>query len=382
MHKVYDKDQALQSNLKKAHKLSYRSLHPGNNKQNVSLALSIFDETTIAAIKSYFPERDDMSSFLENFQKWWTIANSKQRFSPNPLGNAAVAGDGKTHFFMALANWVEEWQTSPAFTLTSNTSSALILTLRAQTMLIEELLQDGYSYVLLGRFQSDPLERRFSQYRQMSGGRFLVSLREVLNSERILACRSLILEDLNFWKENIRPDEYTECIQNLFAVLDTYNSEIQESVLNTDSLEVATTIAGYIAKQLAKRSNCIICKEMFTANGNSIANDKYLNLLSRGGLTVPSPNLADFVCNCFAVLDFVGDHIQKHEVINVRQVSNDILHQYGPRVDFTCVDHMEWGFNFATKSIINIFFNNKEKNASDSVRKDAVVDFKKRQRLK
>ena len=66
---------------------------------------------------------------------------------------------------------------------------------------------------------------------------------------------------------------------------------------------MATTIAGYIAKQLANRSNCIICKEMFIANGNSIVNDKYLNLLSRGGLTVPSPNLADFVCSCFAVLD-------------------------------------------------------------------------------
>ena len=51
--------------------------------------------------------------------------------------------------------------------------------------------KDTYNYVLLGRFQSDPLER------QMSGGRFLVSLREVLNSERILACRSLIMGDIN-----------------------------------------------------------------------------------------------------------------------------------------------------------------------------------------
>ena len=197
-----------------------------------------------------------------------------------------------------------------------------------------------------------------------------------------MACRSLILENIKFWKENLRQDEDTECTQNLFAVLDIYNSEIQESVLNTDSHEVATTIAGYIAKQLANRSNCIICKEMFIANGNSIVSDKYLNLQSRGGLTVPSPNLADFFCSCFAVLDFVGDHIQKHQVINVRQVSNNILHQYAPRVDFTCIDHVEWGFNFVTKSIINVFFSNKEKIASDLVRKGAVVDFIKRQRLK
>ena len=122
--------------------------------------------------------------------------------------------------------------------------------------------------------------------------------------------------------------------------MDTYNSEIQEGVLNS---EVATTIAGYIAKQLANQSNCIICKEIFIANRNSIVNDKYLNLLSRGGLTVPSPNLADFVCSCFAVLDFVGEQ-QIHQVINVRQVSNNILHQYAPRVDFTCIVHVEWGY--------------------------------------
>ena len=160
LHKIYDKDQALQGNLRKAHKLSYRSLHPGNTKQNVSHLHYQF--STIAAIKSYFPERDDMSLFLAIFQKLWTIANSKQRFSTNPLGNAAVAGDGKTDFLRALANWIEDWQISPAFTLSPNTSSALILTLHAQSMLIDELLQDGYCYVLLGRFQGDPLERRFS----------------------------------------------------------------------------------------------------------------------------------------------------------------------------------------------------------------------------
>ena len=49
-------------------------------------------------------------------------------------------------------------------------------------MLIDELLNDGYDYILTARLQSDPIERRFSQYRQMSGGRFLVSLREVRNT--------------------------------------------------------------------------------------------------------------------------------------------------------------------------------------------------------
>ena len=63
---------------------------------------------------------------------------------PNSLGNAVRFGDGKTDFLEALADWLEKWHDDcPAFTLTSKTSYALVL----------------------------------------SGGRFLVSLREVTNSE-------------------------------------------------------------------------------------------------------------------------------------------------------------------------------------------------------
>ena len=59
----------------------------------------------------------------------------------------------------------------------------------SEYMLVVDLLSEGYEYVMVGRLQSDPLERRFSQYRQMSGGRFLVGLGEVIVPEKILACR-------------------------------------------------------------------------------------------------------------------------------------------------------------------------------------------------
>ena len=79
LYKVYEKDETLGGNLRKAHKLTYRAIHPGNNKQSVSLALAIFDETTSAAIRSYFPERNDAASFLNLFYKLFVICNSKQR---------------------------------------------------------------------------------------------------------------------------------------------------------------------------------------------------------------------------------------------------------------------------------------------------------------
>ena len=105
---------------------------------------------------------------------------------------------------------------------------------------------------MTGRFQSDPIERRFSQYRQMSGGRFLVRLREVMHSERILACRSLIKEDINFWNENIKPDSNSNVYDEILECLCPINDEILECTLDNDSEEVAVTIAGYIAKKLAK----------------------------------------------------------------------------------------------------------------------------------
>ena len=59
-------------------------------------------------------------------------------------------------------------------------------------MFIDELLIDGYDYILTARLQSDPIERRFPQYRQMSGGRFTVSLREVRNTDFILVTLRLL----------------------------------------------------------------------------------------------------------------------------------------------------------------------------------------------
>ena len=44
-------------NLKKAPKLTYSSVQPGNKKQNVTLALAIFQEMTPAKMRNYFPNR-------------------------------------------------------------------------------------------------------------------------------------------------------------------------------------------------------------------------------------------------------------------------------------------------------------------------------------
>ena len=82
------------------------------------------------------------------------------------------------------------------FTATKQTSSALIRTLLCHAALIEELVDEGWRYVLTSRLQSDPLERRFEQYKQMSGGRFLVDLRNFTHSEKIMKLKFLLKGDI------------------------------------------------------------------------------------------------------------------------------------------------------------------------------------------
>ena len=51
---------------------------------------------------------------------------------------------------------------------------------------------------LTARFLSNPLEGHLDKYRQMNDDRFLVSLREVSNSEMILKISSVLKENIHF----------------------------------------------------------------------------------------------------------------------------------------------------------------------------------------
>ena len=165
-----------------------------------------------------------MSNFLDLILTWWTIVNGTN-YTANWLSKSVEKGDGRTDFLRSFANWLENWSSkAKKFCLTKQTVSALITTLRVQAALVDELLDSGeYKFVSIRKMQSDPLEKRYSQYRQMSGGRFLVELTEVNNSERILACRALLKAGVNFWEEGL--DLRKEPLKSSIEAEDTCLSE-------------------------------------------------------------------------------------------------------------------------------------------------------------
>ena len=70
---------------------------------------------------------------------------------------------------------MSDWRESKKLGLSKQSFDALISTNRDIADLSFHLLNEGYKYVPTGRLQTDPLERRFSQYMQMSGGRSSIS---------------------------------------------------------------------------------------------------------------------------------------------------------------------------------------------------------------
>ena len=186
--------------------LTFKSLHSCDNELNVNSAVAIFQETTIVACESYFPDRADMSNFLRLISCWWTTSNSRKKLTHHFWNNAVILNDGKNDFYKRLSDWIESKQTSKAFVITGRTGYAYARTFRWRVWV--------YFHPYVSR---DPLENIFSQYQPMSGGRFLVSLWEVLSTERKLTCRSLLKQNINFWKENLKPVQKNDRILNILA---------------------------------------------------------------------------------------------------------------------------------------------------------------------
>ena len=97
----------------------------------------MFSDTTIAAIKSYMPDREDAASFVTLVNVRWTTV---------------ISGDGKIDFWFAFANWLDCWKSSARLLCFSKqTFDALICTLRAQACLCQDLLEEGYEFVVVAK---------------------------------------------------------------------------------------------------------------------------------------------------------------------------------------------------------------------------------------
>ena len=99
----------------------------------------------------------------------------------------------------------------------------------------------------------------------MNGCRFLVHLREVQNSERILQYRYLVKGNTNVWEEDLT-SENLKCV----TVAEDIEHGKSWKAFQMKTLEGTT---WYVAKKFIKRSRCESCKILLKAGDNDIAHD-------------------------------------------------------------------------------------------------------------
>ena len=213
----------------------------------------------------------------------------------------------------------------------------------------------------------------------MSGGRFLVSLTEVTNSEKILLLRSMLKKDMNFWEYDVDAAD-SDHFNHFRQVIEDEAVDITGSSLSPESEEVSYLVAGYIGRKVLEKLSCQECCKLFFDESNANSSP-YFDLLSRGGLLAPSEPLAKYVSGCFSILD-VADTIISHHEVPVRQAAEYVLKRFGGPLSFACAHDRDKILKSSSRVIVNIYYNNKQKLVNASIRKDDVKEFKTRQRKK
>ena len=218
------------------------------------------------------------------------FVNSKERFHPTIVGNAQVPGDGKIEFLRIMGDWLIKWRDSSNLGLSKQTFNAIICTNQAIADLTTDLFNYGYQYVITGRLQTDPLERRFSQYRQMSGGRFFVSLNEIYRSETIIKLKTYLEKNIELTTVT-SPITDEESIELQDFVQEITGEDLNHITISRDAIEVITFLSGDISRSLLKSTDC---EEYKRALNIDPVSSSYLDDLNKGGLKLPTSALNNY----------------------------------------------------------------------------------------
>lgn len=340
LQRLYDAEKS--STAKLAPALNHKSLCPtSTEKQNVKLMLKVFDQRNIIALehfeKVWQTDTKGTREFLSTIVRLWNILNVKHPFKNIRLRNEdcrsiTSTSDQNMKFIAEVTGWLEDWQKlglkPREGTLSNETMTALKHTLSTFTELTAYLLQEKqFHYVLLGKFQTDNLEFRFSQYRQMSGCNFHVSVQQLLEGEKKLKLLSVLkmisasngalsLRDITEPLEEARSEQaFSSSVEyrDFLPIL----RECDSVELNSEQLKALVFVSGYCVSKAVSKIDCVGCRTDLRIDSKlqvEATDDcyTYLSALDRGGLTWPSDYAVDIVTEVFRVFQLlIGS--EKHE---------------------------------------------------------------------
>ncbi|KAG1652170.1 Organic cation transporter protein [Nymphon striatum] len=308
--------------IKLGYKLTEKCLNPTSiEKSSVKLSMSVFNESTENALRFYSDHENKdwigTATFISHFLKLWSIINVKNKsvgkFKRDPYREPiTTVTDGRLTYLYDFANFLKRWQQNKKFCLTKETFTVMhhmCVTLPQIACYFLDVLK--FQYVLFGKFQSDMIESRFGWYRQLSGGNYFISVKQVLESERKIKAVSL----LKFSGLNALDDfDKHDCVQLSENEVECFVLQMQDyemAKLDSGDMNAIYYVAGALVRSMLKRTNCVSCKIFLVddkrSNIDELAADKFeivnddvkhfVEAVNRGGLLAPSSLAFDISWN-------------------------------------------------------------------------------------
>jgi hypothetical protein len=346
--------------VKYAYKLTDKVLAPQPiERSRVQLADAFFDDSTINGLEQICRDEKwkETAQFLRLIRRFWNCVNVQSKFAVNRKRDdrrlPITAEDRRQLEFLAsFSAWLSEWQkmATAKTELSRETFLAIRQTTAALTDLATYLLDEKkLEYVLLGKVNSDPLERRFGWYRQLAGANYFISVRQFLEAEKKIRLKCLVkFEGLNLsevsevfqeveWAEKKLIEEQADTLYALLPI-ENMSSDFQ---LHDGEEGVVYYIAGYISRSIMKRTKCEDCFELLIKSleppeidfGTEDAaarsgKEDFLNSIDRGGLVTPS-ELVYIVCVHAIQL--------KEELFDSGELQKRFLSSANPRAIFASI---------------------------------------------
>ena len=173
--------------LRMAHKLTETIINPQNiQRLSAKLADSLFHESTCNAMEFYINHKNkpwhDTLKFLRLIRHFWNTLNVRTprvgiHKRDSWLCPITSVTDDRLAFLRKFSNFLIKWKCSSSAGLSKEINLAAQQTCNSVIELIHFLKEKGFQYILTGNLLSDPIEKRFGIYRQMSGSNYFVSVR-------------------------------------------------------------------------------------------------------------------------------------------------------------------------------------------------------------
>ena len=144
--------------------------------------------------------------------------------------------------------------------------------------------------------------------------------------------------DIDFWNKSALVTNPALNFEKLEQLLEENFVATEETTTFTnESEEVSLFIAGYVAKQLHTKTHCDVCATRFSGCAADVATGSYFDILTRGGLTIPSLELSQYVSQCLGVLNYTDKRVlQQCPNLPSRAAGQFILRYHCANVLFTC----------------------------------------------